>query len=371
MRTPYEIGCATAYRVKRADLLTGGAIGAGLGGLYGLINPEVTREFDPTDPKRKRVIDKKHYVSSALSNMLLGGISGAALGHAFRGRGGRASAPDVPSTPRTPPKGPTLLPYSPPPPSSSSALLLPDEWRGNITLRPYLEDAYGAAPGGLPAAIAAAEKYKAEAVSKGLHTFNTPADFDTPVTISNKKSDWIRFVDAFTRRGGKTTGDNGSAKDWSRTGGITTPGRVPAGEAKIILNTSSPSYTTEADRLRLLRHELTHAAYEQPIFSGREKRLFKGDGPGMNYVGHASEFAAHLGEAKRDYVKQTGKQVNTPADAEKVLEHFERDSSNRGNALHYNLPSIQQYPDLKKLLLLQILSIVKGRAHAKSDTALA
>ena len=60
MRTPYEIGCATAYRVKRADLLTGGAIGAGLGGLYGLINPEVTREFDPTDPKRKRVIDKNH-----------------------------------------------------------------------------------------------------------------------------------------------------------------------------------------------------------------------------------------------------------------------------------------------------------------------
>ena len=154
-------------------------------------------------------------------------------------------------------------------------------------------------------------------------------------------------------------------------GGLTTPGRVPAGEAKIILNTSSPSYTTEADRLRLLRHELTHAAYEQPIFSGREKRLFKGDGPGTNYVGHASEFAAHLGEAKRDYVKQTGKQVNTPADAEKVLEHFERDSSNRGNALHYNLPSIQQYPELKKLLLLQILSIVKGRAHAKSDTALA
>jgi hypothetical protein len=359
MRTPYEIGCATAYCVKRADLLTGGAIGAGLGGLYGLINPEVTRELDPTDPKRKRVIDKKHYVSSALSNMVLGGIGGAALGHTLRGRGGRASAPDVPSTPQTPPKDPT---------SSSSSLLLPDEWRGNITLRPYLEDAYGAAPGGLPAAVAAAEKYKPEAVRKGLHTFNTPADFDTPVTVSNKKSDWIRFVDAFTRRGGKSTGDSNTAKDWERTGAVTRGGRVPEGESKIIVNAASPSFTTPAKRLRVLRHELTHAAYEPSIFAAQDKRLFKGDAPGVNYIGHASELAAHLAEAKRDYVKQTGKQVNTPADAEKVLEHFERDSSNKGDALYHNLPSLKQYPDLKKLLLLQILSIVKGQAHAKSDT---
>jgi len=370
MRTPYEIGCATAYRVKRADLLTGGAIGAGLGGLYGLINPEVTRELDPTDPKRKRVIDKKHYVSSALSNMLLGGISGAALGHAFRGRGGRASAPDVPPTPQTPPKDPTSSSSSSPP-SSSSALLLPDEWRGNITLRPYLEDAYGAAPGGLPAAVAAAEKYKPEAVSKGLHTFKTPADFDIPVTISNKKSDWIRFVDAFTRRGGKSTGDSNTAKDWERTGAVTRGGRVPAGESKIIVNAASPSFTTPAKRLSVLRHELTHAAYEPSFFAAQDKRLFEGSAPGLNYIGHASELAAHLGEAKRNYVKQTGKQVNTPADAEKVLEHFERDSANRGDALWHNLPNLKQYPDLKKLLLLQILSIVKGRAHAKSDTALA
>lgn len=359
MRTPYEIGCATAYRVKRADLLTGGAIGAGLGGLYGLINPEVTRELDPTDPKRKRVIDKKHYVSSALSNMVLGGIGGAALGYTLRGRGARASAPDVPSTPQTPPKDPT---------SSSSSLLLPDEWRGNITLRPYLEDAYGAAPGGLPAAVAAAEKYKPEALRKGLHTFNTPADFDTPVTVSNKKSDWIRFVDAFTRRGGKSTGDSNTAKDWDRTGAITRGGRVPAGESKIIINATSPSFTTALDRLRVLRHELTHAAYEPSLFAAQDKRLFKGDAPGVNYIGHASELAAHLAEAKRDYVKQTGKQVNTPADAEKVLEHFERDSSNRGNALYHNLSDFNQVPDLKKLLLLQILSIVKGQAHAKSDT---
>jgi hypothetical protein len=39
----FDLGCLTAdARIKQADFIAGGAIGAGLGGLYGAFNPKVT-----------------------------------------------------------------------------------------------------------------------------------------------------------------------------------------------------------------------------------------------------------------------------------------------------------------------------------------
>lgn len=372
----FDLGCLTAdARIKQADFIAGGAIGAGLGGLYGAFNPKVTYEIDPTAKKKNQVIPRKHYLSSILNNALGYGILGAGIGSivdpSMKARGNTpndSSSKDTASS--------RDLSKSKP----FEGLLPPEEWRGDLKLKPYLEDAYGKAPGGLDAAIAAAEQYKAPAMAAGLHTYKNEAELSKPVTVSNKVSDWTRFVDSFKRNNGRTT--MGSGTDFNRVGGVTLSPKTPSGEPRIIMNPVSSEISLFKDPLnylKMLRHELTHATYDNrswfntPVFSHKDldSSLPVRRRPYVDYVGHPAELAAHLAEAKREYVKSTGKQVKTPEDAMKVLEHFENDPKNKTDVLSNLLPTLMTSPDIKQKMLLQILSIVKGKPSTKSDAAYA
>lgn len=370
----FDLGCLTAdARIKQADFISGGVIGAGLGGLYGAFNPKVTYEIDPTAKKKNQVIPRKHYFSSILNNALGYGILGAGIGSIVDpSRKARGNTPNDSSSNDT--ASSRDLSKSKP----FEGLLPPEEWRGDLKLKPYLEDAYGKAPGGLDAAIATAEQYKAPAMAAGLHTYKNEAELSKPVTVSNKVSDWTRFVDSFKRNNGRTT--MGSGTDFNRVGGVTLDRKTPSGEPRIIMNPVSSEISLFKDPLgylKMLRHELTHATYdnrsENPVFSRKDvgSSVSGRLAPYVDYVGHPAELAAHLAEAKREYVKSTGKQVKTPEDAMKVLEHFENDPKNKKDVLSNLLPALMTSPDITQKMLLQILSIVKGKPSTKSDAAYA
>jgi len=366
----FDLGCLTAEaRIKQADFISGGVIGAGLGGLYGAFNPKVTYEIDPTAEKKNQVIPRKHYLSSILNNALGYGILGAGIGSIVDpSRKARGNTPNDSSSKDTAPRDVNKdAPFT--------GLLPPKEWRGDLKLKPYLEDAYGKAPGGLDAAIAATEQYKAPAMAAGLHTYKNEAELSKPVTVSNKVSDWTRFVDSFKRNNGRTT--MGTNTDFNRVRGVTLNSRTPSGEPRIIIN---PELQGEPENdLKTLRHELTHATYDNrswfdtPVFSHKDlgSSVSRKNAPYVDYVGHPAELAAHLAEAKREYVKSTGKQVKTPEDAMKVLKHFENDPKNENDVLSGLLPQLMTSPEITQKMLLQILSIVKGKPSTKSDATYA
>lgn len=338
--TAYELG---VYTAKQASMGSGALVGAGLGGLIGLLNPDATEEYDE---KTKKKIRKKHYLSSILSSGLAGGLTGAAIGGLLSNKT-RANNPD------TTPDAPTFTPYKPRPyqpdvsTSSASTSLdapnpFPPNTQMNLSLRPYLRDIYGKAEGGLDKAIQLANDWRTRAANYGLITYK-PGAIDKVTPVSSLVRDQER-----------------KNMDIS-TGGITNI--TPSG-SKIVINTNAPHTD------RTIRHELSHASFIPDNFKDLDERIRgassvdKELSPRLQkywkYVTDKSEFMAHLAEAKREYVKNKGKQVATEEDAMNVLDYFSKSPQFRNDVLSQLLPFALKQPSIKQQLLLQILSIVRG-----------
>lgn len=340
--TAYELG---VYTAKQASMGSGALVGAGIGGLIGLLNPDATEEYDE---KTKKKIRKKHYLSSILSSGLTGGLTGAAIGGLLSGKT-RASNPnttaDVPRV-YTPNRSNPYQPDATTPSISTSADApnpFPQNTQMNLSLRPYLRDIYGKAEGGLDKAIQLANDWRTRAANYGLITYK-PGAIDKVIPVSSL----VR--------------DQENANMPTDVGGVT---KFPSGgKPKVIINTNAPHTD------RTIRHELSHASFIPDNLKDLDARITAahlGDkelSPKMQeywkYVTDKSEFMAHLAEAKREYVKNKGKQVATEEDAMNVLNYYKNSPQFKTDVLSNLLPFALKQPSIKQQLLLQILSIVRG-----------
>ena len=361
--TAYDLGQYAVMLKKSADtqapkndgMLLGGLIGAGLGGLHGLLLPHTTEEIK----NGKRVL-KSHRLSSALSRGLLGGATGAIIGNKMTPvRANNVSR--VNSKPPTDRKEESAQRQAEQTSTFSPAMTkTPYETSDVTSLRPYLEDVYKNAPGGLDAAVQLAQQYKPEADKAGLITF-TPEQLDKQIPVSSKSQDWARW----------SAENNGSAAIPSTLAGMTT-GTTAAPE--ILLNPR----TIHDQPLSTLRHELSHAAFIPKDHQKLKEHISSADkaAPFMsplererwNYASDKSEFLAHLAEAKREYVKETGKQIATPSDAKQVLNFMHSSPKFHFDYLNSVLPKAVKSPDTLQQMLLQILSVVKGNAQPNTGS---
>lgn len=378
--------------------LRGAGIGASIGGpvgaLYGALFPR-SEYVQKKDKKGKPMYDKdgdpvyEMKDKSRLHEALSRGLTGAGIGGAVgvvpslrksllslgQARGG--------STPQQPNRNPGETTYQPPSKDkrqvASTSLInelnrfkFPDETSAKASLREVVSPFYKDTEGGFDKAVENAEKYRDDAKKLGLVTFNQK-DLDAPINISSKGKDIDKMIDMLNTR--KGIGSYSGRVSRQNLGGTTARGPYST-YGDVVINPDSK------DRYSVLGHEMTHAAFgpanpKNELISPSQieamKKLLKGRisvSPSefdnfAKYVGNPSEWGAHLSEAKRFYSKDLGKQIATPADAQKVLDYYMSDRYPRKtDALRRIMPMLLNSDDLKKKAIMQILSIVKGNPAA-------
>jgi hypothetical protein len=363
--------------------LVGSGLGALGGGLIGAINPGFSEELETEGPANRRKfykdeqgVKQPYYVDDsgnllykrrgALSGALHGGLSGIGWGGLAGGIIGGLSGVANASNPGPPPDMRSRFPgagSTTSTPGTSSApstgglnpdLTLKPDTSINLSLRPYLEDAYKNVPGGLDRAVSSAQDYQDAAKGSGLVTWK-PSAIDKIISVSNRLADWPDKYRNSDTLGGVTRYPvltNPFTKAMSREDG------------KIMLNPFTRLFDSAGAKMRTIRHELTHAALhdgadvQTPVLSAGEQARTGAPLDQLKYVLQPEEFKAHLAEIKREIAKNTGVLIDTPAKARKALEDAGRNPGN--DMLRQNLPKLMKNKSLSDKAILQLLSIVKG-----------
>lgn len=363
-----------------SGILVGSGLGALGGGLIGAINPGFSEELETEGPASKRRFyrdehgtKQPYYVDDdgnllykrrgLLSGAFHGGVTGLGWGGLAGGIIGGLSGVANASNPRPSPDFGTTPPSSGSSTSAPSApdlgglnpdLTLKPNTSINLSLRPYLEDAYKNVPGGLDKAVSSAQDYQDAAKGSGLITWK-PSAIDKIIPVTNRPSEWPDKYRNSDTLGGVT-----------RYPILTNPftGAKSRADGKIMINPFTRLFDSAGAKMRTIRHELTHGALhdgadiQEPVLSLGDQARTGAPLDQLKYVLQPEEFKAHLAEIKREIAKNTGVLIDTPAKAKKALEDAGRNPGN--DILRQNLPKLMKNKSLSDKAILQLLSIVKG-----------
>lgn len=353
------------------SILTGAAIGmpvyGAIGALKGIFSPRTEYQYF-TDRSGNRILDvygnpivKKKMSQprwkEGLKFGLRGALSGAAVGGALGGLDhfARAKA-DTSSFPNNFTKKDISNIEQRLANEALKKFKFPKNTRAEVSLRDVASPNYKDAPGGFDAAVEAAQKHQDAAAKAGLIPWKK-RHVDDPVLVTNKPEDWDRG----TRISGFSD-DN--LKGYSKIMGGPIPYLPRKGAVRV-----NPQLD-EQRAFGTLNHEVSHATLGDNNRTELPNLLKDVNFPNrhsypenyIEYAGKPEEFKAHLANLKRDYVKQYGRQVDTEEEALKALKHYIGPRfPEKGDVLRYITPDLMKNEDIKKKMILQLLSIVKGK----------
>jgi hypothetical protein len=369
----------------------GAALGTPVGALYGALFPR-EEYVQKKDKKGKPIVDKdgdpiyEMRTKSRLGEAVRRGVTGAGIGGAFgavpalkRTLLGALRADNSGSTPGPGSRGEISTKNNKRQVAtddlikSLNSFKFPQETAAKASLREVVNPYYRDAEGGFDTAVREALKYRPEAKELGLTTFDE-ADLDAPIRVSSKGPDFFRTMSNL--RGRSSYEGN---REKVETAGITARKDIPGIKSygEVYLNpmaNARGSYDT-------LAHEFTHAAFGPPrslslpslinekqreelknLLKNRTSASSKDIDDYAKYIGNPAEWGAHLGQAKRQFIKDFGRQVTTPDDAKKVLDYYMSDRyPEKADVLKQLMPFLIKNDDLKKKAIMQILSIVQGK----------
>lgn len=334
----YLTGVLTAQQQKEAfdwshPAVIGGLLGSGVGGLAGLADYIEDPRANP-------------FLSSVGGGALTGGLFGGGAGLFWnalkqvaddQARNGGSARERATST-----QGATPDRTSP------------------TTLRKEIEGYYANAPGGLDKAVELAQKHMQDNPNPSLQGWD-PEGLDRSVNVTTVDAPDI-------------------VVDGKRVGGVAL---LPLGRryADDVL-VAAPGHAMNAETQRAKEHELTHASLQPKNWSdtrgthtpvmdppsswGRPRQWWlygPGDsfGDWNRYVLHPDEFKAHMAPVKREWVKATGRQMETAKDAEEAIQMYLKGGRPGELTGAQNLiDHMQRDPRGKNLLIQQLLRVVMG-----------
>lgn len=226
------------------------------------------------------------------------------------------------------------------------------------TIKSQIAPIYEGAPGGLDKAVDEAQRWQSKAERAGLVSWDRGA-IDRPIRWTDDPNKWSRAA--------------GKQFSFGQTRGFNVP----------LVNWSYLDPRLKGtEKVKVLQHELTHAALRKPGMAGYDQISNAKDSVSPNkfspsslkgqlwkYVSRPEEWKAHFAEIKRDWVKNNKDQLDTPEKALDAMREYLKDPANRSSAVTPLIEDILKDPDAKEKAILQLLSIVRGGGKSKSTNA--